>query len=196
MHPRVRALYKEFMLLGPQLPPSLPMHRYRDVVKNHFRRVYNAPSTTAAASSPASPSSSSAHDDASHDDALTPFSENRSPLISTTTLKTQNDDHHLQNTEGTTSPSSEPHRGTVRTDTSDALKKSLAWGRYRLREVQTVIHVHKFRHLKKHYDSDSGVGWSSFSAGGNEEIGLMWKNEEARRQSLIEVRTAAPPPSA
>lgn len=79
MHPRVRRLYKGFLVLGPHMP-TMPMVRYREIVKRQFLK----------------------HCDVEAD--------------------------------------------------SVAFKKALAWGRVGLREVEAVIAVHKFRHLKKHYD--------------------------------------------
>lgn len=55
----------------------------------------------------------------------------------------------------------EKYRDTVRqrfmrnasvTPGTKEFKKALAWGRVGLRDVQTVIHVHKFRNMKKAYD--------------------------------------------
>jgi hypothetical protein len=82
MHSRVRSLYKEFMLLGPQMP-TMGLDRYRDTVRKRFMR-----------------------------------------------------------------------NSSVVPDTKE-FKEALAWGRAGLRDVQAVIHVHKFRHMKKSYDWES-----------------------------------------
>ena len=36
--------------------------------------------------------------------------------------------------------------------TGDDLKRAMAWGRYNLKEVETLIMIHKFRYLKREYD--------------------------------------------
>lgn len=83
IHPRVRQLYKQFLLLGPQMP-TMPMERYRAIVKRQFIKNKDiAPN-------------------------------------------------------------------------SDEFKKALAWGRVGLREVEAVIHVHKFRAMKRNYDWENG----------------------------------------
>ena len=163
MHPRVRALYKEFLLLGPQLPPTLPMHRYRELVKAQFRRRYRTK-------------------DNNTNNKIDNVNSNLNPaLVTSSTFSPEQPNLKQQQQHA--------QRLVRKVETSDELKRSLAWGRYRLREVQTVVHVHKFRHLKKHYDSDSPCGLSSFSAAGQDDLKLLWQNDEVRRRALIDVRT-------
>lgn len=39
-HRRVRELYKQFLALGPSMP-TMPMQRYRDIVKKNFRKHHH-----------------------------------------------------------------------------------------------------------------------------------------------------------
>jgi hypothetical protein len=75
MNPRVRAMYKQFLVLG-QDHPAKPMLKFREEVKGHFLR----------------------------------------------------------------------NKGAA----GDELKRALAWGRYNLKELEALIHIHKFRAMRKY----------------------------------------------
>mmetsp|Transcript_41366 Transcript_41366/g.48036 ORF Transcript_41366/g.48036 Transcript_41366/m.48036 type:complete len:122 (+) Transcript_41366:164-529(+) len=116
MHPRVRKLYKAFLFLGPHLP-TMPMERYRHVVKSQFLK----------------------HQDVGIG--------------------------------------------------STAFKKALAWGRVGLREVESVISVHKFRSLKRNYDWENA---SNAYCGGVDEAHTAHTRRMMETRSM-KVRYPLPP---